>query len=271
MRIEPYVEHIPEIERRIRLLEPDAIVMGLGPSSWLLPWIDQKLLEKPRRFGVHDIFRILPVDDLIIMDPPHAWLGEAGERFKQILDSRPKRWWFYPKAWTHPEREQVNGTPFWHKHLPQCLRRSVAMMDWEVIPPNEPPVMTLEDGRKVRSKDGYKLDADPPQTTSMSPCGATTLAWHLGCRRIGVIGLDCTMREHPSYQGIPGVTMFMKFMAMQAEQAGGAIWNLSPISNIRKFDPPDVSASSSVPILGSKLPVPKPSSSTQSASTRPVT
>lgn len=237
MRIEPYLHLIPEIEDRIRRLDPDAIVIGLGPSAHLLPWIDQELLQKPRRFGVHDVFRILPVDDLIVMDPPKDWLHEDGERFKTIINSRPKRWWFYPTAWDNPQGEAQLGIPFWKRHMPPCVLPVVKVLKWENFEPGRMPTKIV-DGQPTVDKDGFVLDGPLPQTTCMSPVGATTLAWHLGCRRIGVIGMDAVMASHPSHAHVDMVSIFMRCIHRKAQAAGGAIWNLSPISQVRKFDPP---------------------------------
>lgn len=268
MRIEPYLEHIPEIENRIRRLQPDAIVIGLGPSAHLLPWINQKLLQEPRRFGVHDVFRIIPVDDLVIMDPPRHALHEETARFKTIIESRPKRWWFYPTAWSNPDLEAATGIPFWHKHLPQCVRDSVKVQEWTNFEPQRWPMKTLPDGSKVPDKDLIALDGPLPITTSMSPVGATTLAWHLGCRRIGVIGLDAIQADHPSSLLVQPVTMVMKHLARRAEQAGGAIWQLSPFSAINRFDPPSTSGSG--PTSGNAPQGPSGSLSTASAAEQPA-
>lgn len=244
MRVEPYLEFIPEIERRLRLLQPDALVIGCGPSSYLLPWISQKLIAEPRRFGVHDVFRIVPVDDLIIMDPPRDWLNPNGDRFRVIIESRPKRWWFYPQSWTDPAREAHDGIPYWHKQMPECTRSAITIMNWQNFPPNRMPVKAdRASGRHVIDTDQFTLLADPPQTTSLSPVGATTLAWHLGCRRIGVIGMDANQSSHPSFRLVPTVNKFMGTVARQAETLGGAIWNLSPISRVTKFNPPDCESS----------------------------
>jgi hypothetical protein len=268
MRIEPYLEHIPEIERRIRLLKPDAIVIGLGPTGWLTPWLNQALLENARRFGVHDVFRILPVDDLVIMDGPVEWLHERGDRFEWILKSRPKRWWFYDKAWKNDEIEQRTGTPYWHKHLPKCVHDSVHIQPWKVWVPGMMPTKVV-DGNQVMNKDGFALDGEIPETTCMSPVGATTLAWHLGCRRIGVIGMDAIHADHPASRLAGMVNMAMRCFSKKATAAGGAIWNLSPISSITKFDPP--SASSSEPTSTNGMPEPSVCLSTASGSTRPAT
>ena len=258
MRIEPYLEHIPEIERRLRLLEPDAIIIGCGPSAHLIPWMDQALLESPRRFGVHDVFKIAPVDDLIIMDPPINLLHDGTARFKTIIESRPKRWWVYPKAWSFEEREKQMGIPFWSKQLPPCVKKAVRVQDWHAWLPGQLP-SKKEGNRMVPDKWGFNLEADPPETTCMSPAGATTLAWMLGCRRIGVIGMDANMVHHPSSAHASMVNMFMRCIAKQASERGGAIWNLSPISTITKFNPPDCE-SSSEQTSGNETPEPKPSS-----------
>ena len=242
MHIEPYLDQIPEIEARIATMKPDAIVMGLGPSSYLLPWVNQRLLIGVRRFGVNDVFRIMPVHDLVIMDPPLNWLDPNGERFQHIIKSRPDRWWIYPDAWKNEQREAEQGKPFWHKQLPACVRESVTVQPWRAYAPGELPTKE-ENGRQVVDKYGFNLFSDPPETTCMSPVGATTLAWKLGYRRIGVIGVDAFMSDHPSQRLGGMVNTFFRCIAKQAREAGGLICNLSPISQIHKLPAPSESLS----------------------------
>lgn len=243
MHIEPYLGLIPEIEERIALLKPDALIVGLGPTAYLMPWVNQGLLSNTRRFGVNDVFRIMPVDDLIILDQPIGCLHPSTDRFQHIVDSRPKRWWIYPQAWHDEVEEARYGWPFWHRQLPECVRSAVQVHQWRAFVPGEFPMKTDSEGRMVPDKYGFELVSDPPQTTCMSPVGATTLAWKLGHRRIGVIGVDATTGGHPSRDPalLGMVNMFMRCISRQAQAQGGLICNLSPISQVSKLPAPSAS------------------------------
>lgn len=223
MRIDGYLQHIPEIERRLRALDPDAIVLGLGPSAWLLPWIDQSLLSGVRRFGVHDVFRLMPVDDLVIMDPPVKDLHPDNGRHQVILGSRPRRIWVHATQWETGPKEESMGVPMWDRCLPACMKPIVRVLKWQAFHPRD---------EKVK-KDMFRVDADPPQTMAMSPIAAATLAWREGCRRIGIIGMDSMPNHHHTHGFAPQCTMFLKVLARQAQERGGQIAQLSPISSLQ--------------------------------------
>lgn len=263
MRIDRYLQHIPEIERRLRLLQPDAIVYGLGPSAWLMPWVDQSLLQGVRRFGVNDIFRLTAVEDLIVMDQPIGPLHPDNERFAVIAGSRPRRLWIYTDAWITPP-EVLKKRPYlegyeWKAHLPAPLHSIVRLVPWRVFPPGVPC-----------SKFDFRLAVDPPQTTSVSPVGAMTLAWNQGCRRIGVIGMDMMQGHHHSHDHVQLVDLFCKRLAMEARDLGGALVNLSPISAITRL-PCEPLTSGSEPTKDSDEPVQSECLSTASASTLAAT
>jgi hypothetical protein len=237
MHLDPYLEHIPEIERRIEAMKPDAVVIGLGPTGYLMPWIRQRLLRDVRTFGVNDVFRIMPVDDLVIMDPPVRALDPTTDRFKHILASRPKRWWIYGPSWNDPRREAEMGKMFWHRQLPACVRDNVTPQEWRVWQPGEYPVKSGATGEEP-DKYGFRISSTPPETTVMSPLGTITLAWMLGCRRIGVVGLDAIMADHPSAQFVGVANAFCRSIAKEARELGGLVCNLSPISSVTKLPTP---------------------------------
>lgn len=228
MRIEPYLHHIPEIEARIRALEPDAIVVALGPSAWLLPWIDQSLISGVRRFGVHDTFRLMAVDDLILMDPPVKDLHPDNQRHQVICGSRPRRIWVHEPQWVTDEKCLANGVRMWDQCLPPCLRSIVRTVPWRPFHPRDQGIR----------KDMFQLAVDPPQTMAMSPIGAMTLAWREGCRRIGVIGMDCLPNHHHTHGFAPSINLFCKILARQARALGGTLAQLSPFSVINRLDNP---------------------------------
>ena len=228
MRIDGYLQHIPEIEARIRALQPDAIVLGVGPSAWLLPWIDQSLIAGVRRFGVHDVFRLMAVDDLIVMDPPVKDLHPDNERHQIVCGSRPRRIWVHDPQWTTDAKAEAAGVRMWDRCLPDCLKPIVRTVRWQAFHPRDQGIR----------KDMFRLSVDPPQTMAMSPIGGMTLAWREGCRRIGVIGMDCLPNHHHTHGFHPSVNLFCKILARQAREQGGTLAQLSPFSVIDRLDNP---------------------------------
>ena len=251
-----YFQHIPAVEDLIRALRPDAIVCGMGPTAWLLPWLDQALLRDVRFFGAHDGCMLRPggMDDLVLLDGPWNELHPGTIRFQRIIESRPKRIWIYEKRLAD-----------WTKHLHDCTKNIRQPQKWVVWQPDRVP-------RDAK----FKLEADPPHTTSISPTGTTTLAWKLGCRRIGVIGVEMIRGTHRVAKFGPLVDRFMLTMAQQAHERGGAIWNLSPITALGGWKlwteerMKESCGSSSEPTSGSSEPEPSACSSEASAATQPV-
>lgn len=252
MNVAPYLQHVPAIEQKIRDNGIDTIVCGMGPTAWLLPWMDQSLVGNLRLFGVHDAFRIMPMADLVLMDGPRHDLHVDNYRGLAVLSSRPKRIWIY-------ERDFGN----WMNALPKPVHSIAKPVNWGVWKKeNVNPYGVY--------KTKFKLVDDHPHTTTISPTGATTLAWREGCRRIGILGVDLLRGQHHMHQFWPLVDAFFLRMAQQASDAGGCVVNLSTITSLKHFASWKPSTSGSAPIGSNAPQVPNSSSNTPSASTQPA-
>lgn len=251
MNIDAHLHLVPKIEALIRALRPDALVCGMGPTAWLLPWIDQSLLRGVRLFGAHDGCRIMPLDDVVIMDGPANELSPDTSRYEWILKSRPKRFWVYKHIW-----------PKWMAHLHPSVHPICNQLDLGVWPAPMDRVQI--------AKAKFKLETTPIQTHAISPTGTTTLAWREGARRIGVIGVDMRPGFHRSAKSSAAVDKFFRTCAQHAKDRGGVIWNLSPISNLKDFVTWTVSESSLAQTPGLATPVQSESLSTASASMPPA-
>lgn len=266
MDISHYTQHIPEIEKRISDLKPDAIVLGLGPTAWLLPWIDQKLLRGVKKIGGHDACKIMPCDEILLLDRPVLALHRETDRFKTILASRPNKFWVYSKNWDDLSGAPQGHVPGWKGMWPQHLLGITEILDFDVWH----PATTAE---RTSRKELPKLDGDPPPTSCISPTGCTSIAWRGGSRRIGIIGMDMMPNHHHTYSFSGMVNWVFKILRRRAVELGGEIVNLSPISTITKIQPEfnekcDKPTSGSDPIDTSKPPEPSESLSTASASTQ---
>lgn len=250
MNIAPYLKHLPTIEGWITEHRLDALVCGMGPTAWLLPWLDQKVLDGIRMFGCHDGCRIMPMHDLVVMDPPVRFLHPDTQRHQEIIKSRPRRLWVFEPNWAALQ-----------KFIPQALHSITTPLKWGVWRP---------DRVAKPHKTAFLLENDPPHTMAVSPTGMTTLAWRVGCRRIGVIGTDMMRDHHDSFRWCAQVDAFFVKMAQQAHERGGCVVNLSPITSLRSFAAWKPSTSGSAPTVGSVTPVPSECSNTASASTPPV-
>ena len=250
MNVSAYLEHVPTIEKWIEESKLDSIVCGMGPTAWLLRWVDRRVLNNVRLFGVHDGCDIMPMDDLVLMDAPEKALHPITKRFEAIVQSRPKRLWIFD-AWMKP----------WLQHLDKSMQSVATSVPWFV----------WHFGPKPGQKPGkLRLDADPPHTVLISPTGAVTLAWREGCRRIGVIGVDLDPKQHHQAQNAPHIDKFFCILANQAHAQGGLIRNLSPITTCKNFREWKPFMSGSAPIGISETPEPSASSNTASASTQPA-
>lgn len=251
MNITGYVGAVPQIESWIREYRPDALVCGMGPTAWLLPWIDQSLLAGVRLWGCHDACRIMPMDDLVLMDSPNHALHPDTSRYEHIVKARPKRLWLYER-----------NAPQWKGHVAPCMASVTQLVPFSVCRPNQAP--------RVLEKLKFKLVDNPLHTTGISPTGMTTLAWREGARRIGVIGVDMQKGSHHSYAWWPVIDTFFRKVAEQAQQLGGAIFNLSPFTSLQGFRQWKPSTSASAPTSGSVTPEPNSSSNPPSESTPPA-
>lgn len=218
--LENYFHLVPQIEREIKELKLDSIILGLGPTGQLLPWIDRKVLGDIRVWSAHDAWRLWPVDDLLIMDPPQPpRLQQGTEAFNWVVRARPKRLWIFPEA-------KFLWGPHLHRPL-LSVTQEVNFLVWQrgphennIHPQNWPKKPMLEDER--------------PHTALISPTGLTTLAWREGCRRIGVLGMDM-QTDHNTHGFAADVDHFFCCIEPEAREKGGLIANLSPISSVAKF------------------------------------
>lgn len=221
MTLENHWHLIPQIEKEITDLKLDCIVLGLGPTAHLFPWIDRKVIGNIRVFGAHDVWRLWPVDDLLIMDPPQEPRLQPGTvAHDWVLKARPKRVWFFAENFLHWE-------PYFHRPL-LSVSTQLRMLVWQRGP----------DGNRIPQEVWPKapiLEADPIHTVHISPAAATTLAWKEGCRRIGVLGVDCRDPRHPSFGMHHDLEVFFGTIAAQAKEKDGLIANLSPISALTKW------------------------------------
>jgi hypothetical protein len=251
VNIDGYMQHVPRIEEWLAEHRLDALVCGLGPTAHLLPWVDQKLLAGIRTWGCHDAFRVMPMDDLVIMDNPSMNLNPDTSRYKHIVEARPKRLWIYDR-----------NAPNWKGHLAKSMASVTQTVSYAVCRPDQVPANL--------DKLKFQIDADPMHTTSISPTGMTSLAWREGCRRIGVIGVDMMKGFHDTYRWWPVVDTFFRKVATQAHDLGGCIVNLSPITSLKGFREWKPPTSGSAPTAGNTQPAPNECSNTASASTPPV-
>jgi hypothetical protein len=252
VNIAPYVQHVPTIEALIREHRIDTLVAGLGPTAWLLPWLDQSMIRTMRTFGCHDCFRIMPFDDVILMDGPKNWLHPDNYRGEAVLKARPKRFWAFQPIVAH-----------WKSVLPPAVHSILQPVDWGVW--NYQAINPHGLG-----KHPFKLVDQKPQTMAISPTGMTTLAWREGCRRIGVIGVDLMKGHHHMHSARPWVDAFFMRMAKQADELGGCVINLSPITSLKQFREWKPSTSGSAATSSNKPQEPSEFSNTASASTQPA-
>ena len=213
MRIDRFLKFLPSIEKTIEAANLDHIVMGLGPTAWLLPHMRQSLLRNIRFTGAHDAFRIRPVHDLVIFDQPLDELNPDSERHHHITMAEPERLFAY--------EPRVRD---WHAYLPHRLREMI-----------QPVPMHVWNGPKCTGHEPVELIADPIHTIAVSPTGCTTLAWKNGARRIGVIGADMMHGHHRSSALHHQVDAFFTKISRQAFDAGGLILNLSPVTSLQSF------------------------------------
>ena len=258
MNVSNYLSFVPTIESWIAGSNLDAIVCGMGPSAWLLRYCNRKLFAHCRMFGVHDGCSIMPMDDLVLMDAPVAMLHPVTHRHSSIIDARPKRLWIMD--WHYKE---------WMKLLSPAVQPVATSVPWLVWGHHDVQIRPGESkprlaGRKLR------LGDDPPHTALISPTGTTTLAWNLGCRRIGVIGVDLQPDQHHMFQQHKRIDKFFCIVAGQAHEQGGLIRNLSPITTCKAFAEWKPSISGSDQIFGNETLELSASSNTASASTQPA-
>lgn len=215
MIVDRFLRHVPVIEERIRLARLDTLVLGLGPTAWLFPWMKPALFAGMRLFGVNDGERITKVNDLVVLDLPIDELNQDSERHHMIRKTKADRLWIYK--------------PFiedWAALLPPDVLDRTKAVDWNAY--NAAKSTGLED---------FPLTMPPlqPYTSGVSPLGAATLAWQQGCRRIGILGCDMMPGHHSSHAVACQVDAFFTSISRQATKQGGLILNLSPCTSLQNF------------------------------------
>jgi len=248
MNVMPYLRLVPQIQSEIVEKQLDTIVIGMGPSAWLLPWIDRSVLNGIRIWGCHDSWRIWPIDDLVVFDVPFKnRLAMGTPAHEAVLNARPKRLWLYEPA-----------AKMWLPLLHEPILSVMTKQRWWVWQFGQG-----KGNSGIPKPDAIRIDDAIPQTAYISPTGTTTLAWLHGARRIGVLGVDMRI-DHPTHQWVNEVDKFFSDLAKDAHEKGGLVHNLSPISDLKRFRTWTPSASSSGPTAFSVTPEPSALSSTAS-------
>lgn len=188
----------------------DCLVLGMGPTAWLLQSMPTSVLDGKRLFGAHDIERIVRVNDIVIFDLPENELHPDRGRHEVIVRSRPDNFWLYDK-----------NSGGWVDVIPKDVpTKQVAFKVWP--------------GFRCSGHEPFSL-GDPPQTYAISPLGCTTLAWSMGCRRIGVLGCDMMPGHHHTFGHSHQADAFFTRISRQAQKEGGLILNLSPVTSLANF------------------------------------
>lgn len=212
-----YLPCVPEIEKRIADHDLDTIVFAMGPTAWLLPYLDQSLVKMVRLWGAHDAARIYQPDDLLLLDDTSMGLNEMSSRYQGVLDARPKRIWIYERQWD-----------FWSRRLDPAVmpiaRKQQFTVHWP-DPSGAPPRVRIN-----------LVNDDAPETSMMSPIAMTTLAWAQGARRIGILGVDLLAGSHRTAALASVADQWFLSLAEQAADRDGAIVNLSPITAMTMFE-----------------------------------
>lgn len=219
MNLLNHMKHVEQIERDIVDNKLDTLVMGMGPTARLLPWIDRKLLLGIRLWGCHDFFRVMPVDDLVLMDSPNnsPRIKMGSETMDIICNSRPKRLWMHqPNAW------------LWKPHLHRSMESVTEEVNFFVW---HRPLFEGDEERPEK----FMLEWPRPHCGYVSPLAATTLAWREGARRIGVLGVEMGPDHPNSFPNRQRVDEWFCEIAAQAHEKDGLIKNLSPITYLHKF------------------------------------
>jgi len=243
MDVTNLLPHVPSIEQQIRDNQLDAIVYGLGPSAWLLPWIDSQLLQQVELWSAHDAQRILPADHLLLVDSPsHTRRLLVGtEAYNAVVKSRPKKLWV--NSWWQKE---------WDRHLHFSVKSIVEPVHfWVWTHPH-----------KNREKDNppkqWAMGGGDPHCGFISPLASATLAWREGRRRIGVLGVDMGP-EHNTHNMVKHVDHAFMGLATSAHAQGGCCINLSPVTYLKHFPKWTPSESLSEPTPGSETAKPSKS------------
>lgn len=147
-------------------------------------------------FGVNDLDRLLSPDELIVVDPKRRF---SPDRAATIESSKAKRAWLAQPA-------------SWNLRYASCSRLEI-----EVI---------------HRPQD-VSLDRNSIPQYQTSAFAAVALAYRLGYRRIGLVGVD--FLGHPLARRISKLRQMFLALSAHIRTGGGDLVNLSPISMLGKL------------------------------------
>lgn len=180
-----------------------AVVCGLGPSL-------QEFVPVAHRYftvGVNDICRHFTPDHLVLLD----WAeGFKGDRKRVIQESRPREmiWHFRPESKEPGSQHETFGWPEEVKRtrikLKICSRRE-----------------SMEDF----------LDGEAIVHYQTSPFAAATIAYKLGAKKIGLIGVDL-IKPHGLHGSASVISMELGKFRVALATKGVELVNLSPISKV---------------------------------------
>jgi hypothetical protein len=235
MDVAHLLPRVPEIEAAIREHKLDCIVYGLGPSAWLLPWIDSQLLQSVELWSAHDAQRIITPDHLLLVDSPSRTkrLLVGTDAYRACVTSRPKG--IYVNSWWKDE---------WDRHLHFSVKSIVENVHfWVWTHPHK------SRPQEKKPKQWAMTDEGDPHCGFISPLASATMAWKKGRRRIGVLGVDMGP-EHNTHGMLKPVDDAFTMLANSAHARGGCCLNLSPITYLRHFPKWSPSESLSEPTSG---------------------
>jgi hypothetical protein len=171
----------------------DWIVFGLGRS---VKFISRTAALAVNTIGVNDIDKFHTVDHLIIPDP---WTRFTEARIKTISNTKAKTLWLQEKrSWPGLEN---------HPDI-----RYFTCILWDKLRP-------------------FPLEEDALPAHFTSPFIASALAWKLGAKRIGILGMDC-LPGHQMNNHLPVLLKGFEELRNALLQRGTELVNLSPISVI---------------------------------------
>lgn len=176
-----------------------ALVCGLGPSVELVP---DELPDDVVTIGVNDVARHRRCDYVLVMDRPETF-GE--ERLRHIRQP-PRRRYVFGGGYAHFWEDLAAEDDIWANICP--IQSGSAVPPWH--------------------DQGYQIHKH-----SVSPITATSLAGLMGCRDVGVIGVDLV--DHPRITDPDHVAEIGRgFGVLSAwmDEAGYRVVNLSPRSAI---------------------------------------
>jgi len=192
------------------------IVLGLGPSIKELARIERR----PTTIGVNDVERhVGTVDHLVLLDAPADFLRTNGrargtERLRTVTATRAGTVWIFDR------------------HLDR----------WPSITANHPDVRPLK--IRVARHDEPLMHLDPESDElahfQISPYTGASLAFRLGAKRIGLLGVDLIPGDHPVAVAAHTIDVRLGRLRGAMAQHGVDLVNLSPLSTLTSLPRKDI-------------------------------